>query len=69
MPLIINYKKETEHHRDIKLEANGDLTVICQEINLPRSTELMVLLHNTTARDINHLIYALEQMKTFVPKK
>lgn len=69
MSVIVNYKNEPDHHRDIRLEDNGDLVVTCQEINLPHNTELMVLLHNTTAKDINRLIYALEQMKSFVPKR
>lgn len=69
MPVMVTYKVDGEFHREIKLEDNNDLVVTCRRITEHKVGDLMVLMHNCTARDINHLIYALEQMKPFVPQK
>jgi hypothetical protein len=63
--VVIGYKSENEHFRDFRLLKNGDLEVVCTRRN--RLTEdLMVICHNTTKSDIEHMIYALRQIQTFV---
>ena len=63
--VTIGYKPEPEHFRDFRLLANGDLEVVCTRRNR-LTEELMVICHNTTRSDIEHMIYALRQMQTFV---